>query len=69
MPSSWGRCLSLVPGWALWTSVVVVLFVQIWPEVKKRQHKQALDAYEAAIGRQARAGSGQDGDPANAEDA
>jgi hypothetical protein len=56
-------------GWALWTSVVVVLFVQIWPELKKRQYKQALDAYEAAVGRQARAGSGQDGEPASAEDA
>jgi membrane protein implicated in regulation of membrane protease activity len=56
-------------GWALWTSVVVVLFVQIWPEVKKRQYKQALDAYEAAVGRQARAGSGRDGEPASAEDA
>src|SRR5215471_21629484 len=46
-------------GWALWTSVVVVLFVQIWPEAKKRQYKQALDAYEGARGRQARAGGGQ----------
>ena len=45
-------------GWALWTSVIVVMFVQIWPEVKKRQYKQALDAYEAAVGRQARVGSG-----------
>jgi len=41
-------------GWALWTSVIVVFFVQIWPEAKKRQYKQALDAYEAAVGRQAR---------------
>ncbi len=56
-------------GWALWTSVVVVVFVQIWPEAKKRQYKQALDAYEAAVGRQARAGSGQAPDPASAEDA
>jgi hypothetical protein len=46
-------------GWALWTGVIVVLFVQIWPEAKKRQYEQALDAYEAAIGRQARVGSGQ----------
>ena len=56
-------------GWALWTSVVVVMFVQIWPEAKRRQYKQALDAYEAARGRQARAGSGQAPDPASAEDA
>jgi hypothetical protein len=44
----------------------VVLFVQIWPEAKKRQYKQALDAYEAAVGRQARAGSGQAPDAAGA---
>jgi hypothetical protein len=56
-------------GLALWTGVVVAMFVQIWPEVKKRQYKQALDAYEAAVGRQARVGSGQAPDPAGAEDA
>jgi hypothetical protein len=56
-------------GWALWTSVVVVVFVQLVPEAKKRQYKQALDAYEAAVGGQARAGSGQAPDPASAEDA
>jgi hypothetical protein len=49
-------------GWALWTGAVVVVFVQIWPETKRRQYKQALDAYEAALGRQARAGSGQAAD-------
>jgi hypothetical protein len=41
-------------GWALWTGVVVVVFVQLYPEAKKRQYKQALDAYEAAVSRQAR---------------
>jgi hypothetical protein len=56
-------------GWALWTGVILVLFVQIWPEAKKRQYKQALDAYEAAVGRQDRAGSGQASDPTSAEDA
>jgi len=56
-------------GWALWTSVIVVVFVQIWPEAKKRQYKQALDAYQAAIGRQAPAGSGQAPDPASTDDA
>jgi hypothetical protein len=56
-------------GWALWTSVIVVVFVQIVPEAKKRQYKQALDAYEAAAGRQARAGSVQAPDPASTEDA
>lgn len=46
-------------GWALWTGAVVVVFVQIWPEAKRRQFKQALDAYEAAMSDQARAESGQ----------
>ena len=55
-------------GWALWTSVIVVVFVQLWPEAKKRQYKQALDAYEATAGRQARAGSGQPSDPASASE-
>jgi hypothetical protein len=56
-------------GWALWTGVVIVVFVQIWPEAKRRQFKQALDAYEAALGRQARAGSDPAPDSASAEDA
>jgi hypothetical protein len=46
-------------GWALWTSVVVVFFVQIWPEAKRRQLKRWLDAYEATLREQARAGGGQ----------
>lgn len=46
-------------GWALWTGVVVVVFIQLYPETKRRQYKQALDAYETARGDQARAGSGQ----------
>ena len=46
-------------GWSLWTGVVVVFFVQIWPEAKRRQLKRWLDAYEAALREQARAGSGQ----------
>jgi hypothetical protein len=49
-------------GGVLWTGVVLVVFVQIWPEAKRRQYKQALDAYEA-VGNQARAGSGQAPDP------
>jgi len=53
-------------GFSLWTGVVVVVFVQIWPEAKRRQYKQALDAYEAALSRQARAGSGQAADAAGA---
>jgi hypothetical protein len=46
-------------GWALWTSVIVLVFVQIWPEVKRRQLKRWLDAYEAALREKARVGSGQ----------
>ncbi|SRR6266545_3740463 len=45
-------------GWALWTGVVVVVFLQIIPEVKRRQYKWALDAYEAAL--REKAGSGSD---------
>jgi len=33
-------------GWSLWTGVVVTVFVQVVPEVKRRQIKQAVDAYE-----------------------
>ncbi len=54
-------------GWSLWTGVIVAMFVQIWPEIKKRQYKQALDAYEAARGDRARAGSGQTPDPAGSQ--
>ena len=46
-------------GFALWTGVVVVLFVQVIPEVKRRQFKQMLDAYEATRREQARAESDQ----------
>jgi hypothetical protein len=46
-------------GFALWTGVVVALFVQIWPEAKRRQLERWLDSYEAALREQARAGSGQ----------
>jgi hypothetical protein len=35
-------------GYALWTGVVVALFVQVLPEVKRRQIKASLEAYEAA---------------------
>jgi zinc transporter ZupT len=46
-------------GYALWTGVVVVVFVQVFPEAKRRQFKPALDAYEAAQRNTARAGSDQ----------
>ena len=54
-------------GFALWTGIVVGLFIQIWPEAKRRQLKQWLDTYEAALREKARAGrdqaSGDDGAP------
>jgi hypothetical protein len=34
-------------GWSLWTGAVVAVFLQIAPEAKRRQIKQAIDAYEA----------------------
>ena len=52
-------------GWAMWTGVIVVLFVEIWPEAKKRQYQRALEAYEAAAGRRTRAGSGEAPDMAS----
>ncbi|HEY2960664.1 MAG TPA: hypothetical protein VGM21_21045 [Actinomycetota bacterium] len=54
-------------GYALWTGVVVVVFFQVIPEAKTRQVKRAVDAFEAALRDQARAGSdrepGDDGAP------
>ena len=44
-------------GFALWTGVVVVVFVQIIPEAKRRQYKAALDAYETALREEAEARS------------
>ena len=46
-------------GFALWTGVVVALFVQIWPEAKRRQLERWLDVYEAARREKAQAGSDQ----------
>jgi hypothetical protein len=46
-------------GWALWTGVVVALFVEVIPRAKQRQIKRALDAYEAALHAKARSGSAQ----------
>lgn len=34
-------------GWSLWTGVVVVVFIQVIPEAKRRQIRQAVAAYEA----------------------
>ncbi len=45
-------------GWALWTGVVVVVFLQIIPEAKRRQYERALDAYEAALREEGAPGDG-----------
>jgi len=34
-------------GLALWTGVVVAFFIQVFPEVKRRQIKRYLDAFDA----------------------
>jgi hypothetical protein len=52
-------------GWALWTGAVVTVFVQVIPEVKRRQFKRMLDAYETTLREKARAGT----DQASGEDA
>jgi len=44
-------------GWALWTGVVVVVFLEVIPQVKRRGYKQLLDAYEATMRDDARAES------------
>jgi hypothetical protein len=36
-------------GWALRTGVVVVVFVQLFPEARRRQLMRALDGYAAAL--------------------
>jgi hypothetical protein len=46
-------------GWALWTGAVVVVFVQVLPEAKRRQIMRGLDAYEAALRDKAGPGSDQ----------
>jgi hypothetical protein len=33
-------------GWALWTGVVVALFVQVLPQAKRRQVAAALEVYD-----------------------
>ena len=48
-------------GWSLWTGVVVAVFVQVIPEVKRRQIRQAVDAYEALRREKAQASGNRDG--------
>jgi hypothetical protein len=35
-------------GFALWTGVVIVVFIQVIPDAKRRQFEQVLEIYEAA---------------------
>jgi hypothetical protein len=35
-------------GFALWTGVVIVVFIQVIPEAKRRQFEQVLEIYETA---------------------
>jgi hypothetical protein len=48
-------------GWALWTGVVVVVFLQVIPETKRRGYKAWLDAYEATLREEAGARSDEAG--------
>jgi hypothetical protein len=48
-------------GWSLWTGVVVAVFVQVIPEVKRRQISQTLDAYEALRREKAKAAGNREG--------
>ena len=56
-PSPPAEPLSLVAdllyalGYSLWTGVVVAVFVQVVPEIKRRQIKRVVEAYEATRGR------------------
>ena len=43
-------------GWSLWTGAVVAVFVQVIPEVKRRQIRRALKDYEAQRHKKAQAG-------------
>jgi len=45
-------------GAVLWTGVVVVIFLQLYPETKTRQIKRAADAFEAALRAQERTPDG-----------
>jgi hypothetical protein len=40
--------LTYTLGFSLWTAAIVVLLVEVVPEVKRRQIRRALEAYEAA---------------------
>lgn len=43
-------------GWSVWTGVVSAILIQVIPEVKRRQVKRALDAFEGAMNEKTEAG-------------
>jgi hypothetical protein len=45
-------------GWSLWTGAIVAVFVQVIPEAKRQQIRQAVEAYEALRREQVRAAGG-----------
>ncbi|MBO0870958.1 MAG: hypothetical protein J2P15_20595 [Micromonosporaceae bacterium] len=45
-------------GGVLWTGVVLVLFVEVFPRYQKRQWRRLHDAYLAAVGDRAGTGTG-----------
>ena len=46
-------------GWALWTGIVVALFIEVIPKIKQRQFSRALDSYKAALHERVRSRSAQ----------
>ena len=53
------RPLYWILGIGFVVGLAVVVFVQIWPEAKRRQLKRSIDAYDAALRERAPAGSDQ----------
>src|SRR5262245_49175968 len=56
-PLGLGADLLCALGWGLWTGAVVVAYVQILPEAKRRRIARALAAYEGAQRERADAGT------------
>jgi hypothetical protein len=48
-------------GWSLWTGVVVAVFIQVIPEVKRQQIRQTLDVYDALQRKKAQSGGNRNG--------
>lgn len=48
-------------GFALWTAAVIVVLLEVIPEVKRRQIRRALEAYQATRGKTTAASQGRQG--------